>query len=248
MRAPPLVQLALCTCLFAEVAATAFFAVRELRGGESDQTQAQAPVESPGADGGPTTSIPDRGAELDAIIAADKAKPRFHGEILGLFIPSSRDALPPEYKWNCSSYETLPYEQGGQFSLAATIPPPFVGAQKADFPAGAVACDGRLTGANWAYRIDKPCPGELIISRNDGRYFAADVAADRVKTIEVGGRQAVYVESVFGGGFDSSCSVLGARVFIAIPEPFGVTRIEGYNLPTADLMEVGRIVGEATKQ
>jgi len=185
---------------------------------------------------------------MDAIIAADKAKPRFHGEILGLFIPSSWDALPPDYRLNCGNYETLPYDRAGQFNLTAALPPQFAATEKAGFRAGAVACDGRVIAANWAYSFHGSCAGELIISRKESRYFAADVAADRVKTIEVGGRQAVYVEPVLPGGFDSSCSELGASSYIAIPEPFGVTLIEVNNVPTKELSDLGRIVGEATKQ
>lgn len=249
--------------LLAAIGYGTFFAVHTLRertGGEP-QAVAETPTPQPGETqtpvAGETPTIGElQAAELEAIIAGDAAKPRFNGELLGIYIAPSQDAVPAgKYgtdKICLAGSVEVPWEQAAQFNLSVQLPPEFV-FQPDDIETGLGACvdDGRILGAEWVYEYREPQFGDypigrLIIARSIFSYDYPNAAVDRVKVIEAGGRPAILIEPIRPEGVDQlgPTGTIGEVIF---PEPFGMTTIHSYGVPLTILLQVADIVGQATK-
>lgn len=181
-------------------------------------------------------------------INADFAKPRFKGEILGVFIAPPDEPVPDKYTTfaeYCGSEqatsEQMAWDAAGQFALAINLPSQFK-LETDSLNTGVVGCGGKVYAARWSYAVAQPSgyQGTLVIARGVFSHFPFDVSTERVKTIEAGGRPAVLVEPITPDGIGSNAAVI-------FPETFGVTEIQSSGIPLTQLLEVAERVGEVTK-
>ena len=238
----PLLKPVLALLLLAAIGFGTFFAVHTLR-------------EKAGGDSGAVAETPPPGevqaAQLEAIFAADAAKPRFNGELLGIYIAPSDAAVPQQYKSfipECGpAGAPAAWEQAGQFDLSVQLPPEFVYLPD-HYNTGVVAwaCNGQVYSAGWAYQFRDDPGSMLVVSRSVLSYMTPNAAVDHVKAISAGGRQAVLIEPVRPEG-TAQLSPAGTYGAVVFPESFGSTIVCSSGVPLADLLRVAEIVGQATK-
>src|SRR5438132_7518899 len=228
--------------LLAAVAVVSFFLVRILTDDSShDVARGQAnasPAPNP----------------LELILAEDAKKPRFVGEIQGIYISPDEQTVPEQHQVPpCQAKRHVPvsWDQAGQFALNVQLPPKFI-FKPDDMNTGVIACEGaEVYTARWAYELPQPqfvdYPARLFIARGRSSWIYADASADRVKTVDLGGRLAVVVEPVRPEGA-GSLGQDGTQASVSFPETFGMTSVTSTGVPLSDLLEVAKIVGSATKQ
>ena len=225
--------------------ASGFFGIRYLM---DNQAEAEPPPPAvqplgtpiPGGDDAP------KAPPLEIIEADSKAK-RFVGEIQGVFI-APPDVSPPagflNYEGFCGSEkvptEAAPWDLAGQLTLSVQLPSDFV-FQPDSMNTGVIACAGKVYAARWDYKVSLPNSGQgrLTIVRSLLSHIPKDVSANRVKTVEVGGRQAVLVEPLTPDGISSAAAII-------FPEQFGVTEIQSAGIPLTQLLEVAELVAGPT--
>jgi len=226
--------------LLAGVGFGAFFGVRALRdatGGDGSPGEAEAQAPGPI---GPSSEV----------FEAELSKPRFVGEVLGIFIAPAEVPVPDKFvtseelcgRWSLSVQ--VPWEKAGQLGLSVELPPPFV-LDVDSLDTGVIACADhpeKVYAARWEYAATQPSGhlGRLLIVRSLFPYWQYDVAADRVKATVIGGRPAVLVEPITPDGVSSVAAVI-------FPEPFGKTEVHSTSVPLADLLAVAEIVAKATQ-
>jgi hypothetical protein len=235
--------------LLALGAYSSFVLTRELTGdsessanpaGHSQGNEAQAPA----------TSI-----DYEAINANER-KPRFQGELLGVYIAPYGADLPADVKAKqdairasgapCTASRLDPsFEKAGSFNVSFSLPDEFVfdPAQS-----GVVVCnDTNEVGAaaHWMFKTQfNGYQGWVKVSRYfELAAYEASVATDKVSQSAVGGRAAVLIEALFPEtGFAGSASV----IFV---EPSGsgatITAITGDNIPTERVVYIGEIVAQS---
>lgn len=181
-----------------------------------------------------------------SVINDEAAKPRFEGEILGVFIGPA-DKVPDKfvtYDELCGSATTeqVSWEKAGDFDLKLTLPEQY----KLDpnsLHTGVFACGDQVTSASWEYSVLQPggYPGILLIHRSPTRYVEFDASADRVKATEIGGLPAIYVEPLSPSGVASVAGVVfpGERI---------TTTMHSSDIPAADLLKVAEIVAAAIQK
>jgi len=201
----------------------AFFAVRAITGQEGDVH-------------------PSIIAYEDAL-KADQLKPRFEGDVLGVFIAPPDNPVPEQYRGaRCAGSTVLaPWGQAGQFGLSIDLPPKFE-FQPEDLNTGVIACDGHVYAARWAYHFRSAGGGvgSVVIARGEGRWQPYDVAVDGVEIIATGGRPAILLEPIAPDLANTSAVVM-------FPEPFGMTSIQAAGLPMSELLQIAELVGNATR-
>jgi hypothetical protein len=186
-------------------------------------------------------------------IEADKSLPRFNGELLGIRIVAPADPLREKLEresieaicGTASPTTSLPWERAGELALSVEMPTEFV-IQADDPNTGLIGCGDKAFAARWNY-LSKQADGwqaNLMLVRGlaspNARLLVIDAAAQRVSTIDVEGRDAVLISPVTANGRGSASAIV-------FPEPFGVTQITAFDLPTDQLLKVGHIVAAATK-
>ena len=243
--------------LLAGVGFGAFFGVRALR-------------DAPGGDGSPgeaEAQAPGPIGPSSEVFEAELSKPRFVGEVLGIFIAPPEVPVPDKYltfKDICRPDTLTPRvsdERAGQLDLKFQLPPEYI-FQPDSMDTGVIVCAPRdqieilgpeslrlrdpeagvVYAARWEYAATQPSGhlGRLLIVRSLFPYRQYDVAADRVKATVIGGRPAVLVEPITPDGVSSVAAVI-------FPEPFGVTEVHSTSVPLADLLAVAEIVAKATQ-
>ena len=228
-----------------------FFAVRAFRDGSPAEAELPPGPVHPGRE----------------LFREERLKPRFQGELLGIFIAPRAVAVPDKFL----TFEEIcgpdaltarvPDERAGQFDLKVQLPPEYV-FQPESMNTGVIACapqdqmeirgpenlrlkdpeGGVVYAARWDYAVTPytGAPAGVSIDRGLFKYTTFDAAVDRVKVITVGGRQAVLIEPITPDGVSSASLVV-------FPEPFGTTWIAAADLPLSDLLEVAEIVAKATQ-
>ncbi len=198
---------------------------------EGMRTEAQQPVP-------PTLSA-------DSIlqpIKEEQQKPRFAGEILGLFLAPTEEEFPPEYRARRDPTCGFTSAPAG----ALDFPRPVALAQKwvprdpDQFPM-VFACKGSVTHVTYEYVTDGVgLPASIGIIRQVARGNTQNVAAERVVSTVVSGRPAVLIKPITPDG-------LGQTSEILFPEEFGMTNIYAFNLPETELLAIAAAVVEAGK-
>lgn len=206
--------------------------------------------------GGTEAQQPNLGEQLDELEdrrVEEEAEERFVGELLGLYIAPSSDQVPLEFReegerLNAGGCEPLPLEEAGAFALARPLVMP-EGYAVADIDSAhtghnpwALACGGQLYTRGWDYTTTgaEGIPATVAVIRSVLKYDTQDVAASRVSTQVIGGRQAVVISPLLPGG-------LAQKIGVYFPEPFGQTIIHSFNLSEAEVLKVAEAVAEATR-
>ena len=217
----------------------AFSAVRSFRGESEAEPAAQA-------------ATPAAQDELQAIVDADSAKPRFNGELLGIYVAPTDADVPNEYRAfhpECGlAGAPMTWAEAGNLDVSVTLPPDFR-FDPNDHDSGVVAwaCTEEVYYAARAYRFGGNDGPKLIISRGAGRYMHPNASIDRVKVISAGGREAVLIEPMRQEGY-GRLGGAGTNAAVVFPEPFGKTVVQSYAVPLSELLAVAELVGEATRQ
>lgn len=184
--------------------------------------------------------------ELARLLDEEKRKPRFTGEILGIYIAPTPDQWPEEYRqWRDKLLAGGCVEVPPQQGIELDFPRPLVlprGYVPQEGQPEVVACSGIVTSVNWHYTFQAPngLPANIQISRSVARAFDFDVAADRISTKTIGGRNAILIKPV-------TPDAVAQRSAVVFPEAFGATSIEAAYLPEAELLAVTEAVAAASK-
>ncbi len=183
--------------------------------------------------------------ELERLLEEGKQKPRFTGEMLGIYIAPSADQWPEDYKrWRnellAGGCVPAPAHQRATLDFPRPLTLPEGYTLQPDQPE-VVACSGTVTSVNWNYTFAAPngLTANILISRSLAKAFDFDVAADRVSQTTIGGRDAIVVRPVTPDG-------VAQRSAVVFPEPFGTTSIQAAYLPEAELLAVAEAVAKAT--
>lgn len=198
---------------------------------------------------------PAVGARLEELFEArdeEQTDERFNGELLGIYIAPSRDQVPQEFREvrvpGVEGCVSLPLEEARVLAMARPLvmPEGYAVSETDTANTGnnpwALACHGILWTRGWAFTTTGPegTPATVSVIRSTFKYATADVAASRVSTQVIGGRQAIVISPLVPGGFAEQ-----GRIYF--PEPFGKTSISAFNLSEAELLEVAEAVAEATR-
>ncbi len=224
MRKPKVLLTLLSLFALGGIGYATFFAASSLKSGGSAEAEPQTPPE---------------------VFEEERQKPRFQGELLGIFIAPRGVATPEEFapKFTCDTRAELKrVDEAGELDMALNLSDNYK-LDENSLNTGVSICNGKVFAARWAYTVTVTStgyPGEVLISRNPSLDFTADVAEDRVKTLNIEGREAIVAEPITANGISSWSAVI-------FPEPFGKTSIQAAGLALEDLMEVARAVALATK-
>ncbi|HWQ27898.1 MAG TPA: hypothetical protein VNN12_02620 [Dehalococcoidia bacterium] len=199
------------------------------------QTEAQAPETS-----GFTP-------ELQRLLEEEKQKPRFTGELLGIYIAPTEDQWPEEVRERrreivAGGCANAPLEQARELDFPRPLVLPEGYALAPGYPE-AIACGGRVTGINreYTFQASNGLAANVLIARSVSREATIDAAADRVIVTTIAGRDAILVRPVTPDSVMQTSRVI-------FPEPFGTTQILAAYLPESDLLEVAEAVAVATKE
>jgi hypothetical protein len=189
------------------------------------------------------------------LIDAEPTKPRFQGELLGLYLGPT---LPPDLAARnselrtetetCTEIAYQPANTAQRFNLAFTLPQPFV----LDAAATRVAfCEttGSELAVLWEYvaefqhvddGVEIKLPGRLSVIRSFPQVaWQADVAAERVSVITPAGHQAILLAPVVEDtGYGSGATVI-------FPEAGAITTLSSNNVPREDLLVAAEAVAKA---
>lgn len=183
-------------------------------------------------------------ANLDAIdraLHAERVKPRFVGDVSGIFIAPDNTEVPPQYATFdriCKGEQgrSVPWEQAGELDLQLELPDTYV-LQKDDINTDVVACGDTVFVARRVYSTPS---GDVIIGRSRFDYDQVDVAVDRPKAEHINGRDVVIVDPLTPDGTFQNA-------YAWFPEPFGKTFISAVSLSQADFRELVALVASSTR-
>lgn len=195
---------------------------------------------------------PDQAVGLDAELATvqqrsdeDQQKPRFVGELLGIYIAPTTDQWPEQIQREHDElnaggcrYGLLADAAHLDFPRTLNMPPKYT--LTTGFPR-ALACSGSPASIVWEYTVTGPhnTPANLSIVRGVFEAYDFDVASDRISATVIGGRDAILIRA-------NSPDGLAQRSVVIFPEAFGMTAILAFNLSETDLMIVAEAVGVAS--
>lgn len=185
--------------------------------------------------------------------ALDAGKPRFEGELLGIYLGPTEALIAKGIQIDVSKACPSGFTFVADTAYAPPVPKyvPAGATQPAEYvPFGAVpnpgaaVCqdDGRPYTA-WRYYTvpgaDGP-PGEILIVRVTlaRPYRMVDAPADLVGIVSVGGRAAILVEPATQDSAAASTTVL-------FPEATGYLEVQGLAVPSAQVMKVAQSIAEA---
>lgn len=214
-----------------------FFVGRLLTNGGG--TEAQSP------------SVVQRLDDLETIRDAEEAEPRFVGERLGIYLAPTLDGIPPDLlaeneRMQAAGCVVIDVRDAGDLDFPRQL----------EMPEGYTLAPPDIEGSNpWTRR----CGGQtgwvgrryiatgeqgifanVIIVRSRLRYDTQDIAASRVSTQVIGGREAVVIAPLSAGGF-------AERSLVYFPEVFGKTAIHAFNLSGPEMLKVAEAVAEASR-
>ncbi len=189
-------------------------------------------------------------ASLDALAAEEAAKPRFIGEIGGIFIAPEGTKIPDEYvtfEDLCGDLFTKSVEWGraGILNFDVKMPPEYVLEEEDDLLTGVVACGETVTGVNRFYRgptWQNGVQSQVTISRTLGAPFFQDisVAEERPKLMTIEGREVIVIQPLTKDGYEQ-------HGYAWFPESFGVTSLHTVDLPRKDFMSLVKTIARDTQ-
>ena len=184
--------------------------------------------------------------EHQADFAQEEHKPRFSGEIGGIFLASEGTPIPEKYsqgKTICNEQKSwiVSDDQAGVLSLDLQLPEEFV-LDTESLNTGTVACDGGVTVSRKSYLYYWPNgdTGDIVIGRSFLTYDEQSVASDRVRAQKIAGRDVVIINTVTEYGYWD-------HAYAYFPEPFGVTFIQAFSLPRSEFMKLVELVASSTR-
>lgn len=222
-----------------------FIAARELTDGGTSSADPVQPNEPEGP--------PD---PEHVAIGAEQYKPRFKGELLGMYLgpdlaeaPAGaveRNDLLNAEATNClNKFTYRPVETAQRFDLDFTPPSGFTLKPIAVSPSGPVTsavavCSetGAEVGVSWDYGTG--FNGRASVLRTHPRtVWQLDAAAERVSAITAGGQQAILVAPV------NPESGYGSFATVMFPRDDAFTQIHTNDVPLKELLALAEAVGQA---
>jgi hypothetical protein len=180
--------------------------------------------------------------EADIALKVEGNKPRFVGDINGIFIAPQGTTVPEEYVTRedlCGNMPGTPLSlaEAGDLDFELSLPDTYV-FQPDDIRTGVSSCGGTVFRAERAYI--NTSGGEASIGRTRLTMNEMDVSVDRPKAERINGRDVVIIEPLIESGiFQNS--------YAWFPESFGGTYIYAYDLPRKDFMELVTLVASSTR-
>lgn len=223
--------------LLAVVGLGAFAATRSIIQDQPSQADPQVPIATP----------------VVREDISDEDRPRFTGELLGLYIAPEESLIPQEFRdKNAAIRAALPacegskreqsFEQVGELAISLTLPAEFTfDPQESHL----VVCLGSeaVGSAHWEYKTKfNGFDGELRVVNSPGLpNYVTSVAEDRVSVITAGGRPAILIAPL------SPESGYGSTADVIFVESDGVVRtsVSSNNVPLAQLLAAAELVGLA---
>ncbi len=182
----------------------------------------------------------------DPAVIAERGKPRFVGEIGGIFLAPEGTPIPEKYTTFddlCAERKSwiVPDSEAGVLTLDIELPEEYV--LDIESPSnGTIACDGGVMSSNksYIYRLSNGDTANIFIGRSFSDYDTTDVAVERVKVQKVSGREVVIVNTITEDGYWERASAY-------FPESFGMTAIRVSQLPRSEFMKLVEIVASTTR-
>jgi hypothetical protein len=178
--------------------------------------------------------------QLQNTLQADQAKARFKGELLGIFISPTEADWPAAVRRDRScelpvSKRTSPLDFARPFDLPTKWTP-----RDPESPLPLTfACGAAVTTLSYEYvSAGGGPPASLGIVRTVDHALGVDVAADRVTTMQIGGRAAIVVRPASPDG-------IGLTSEVIFPEPFGFTDIYAFSISEQELLAIATSVSAA---
>lgn len=181
------------------------------------------------------------------LISEEESKPRFVGDIGGLFLAPDDSYPVPDghvsYESICGSERTfnVPWEEAGELDFRVDLPKQYVLLED-DMNTGAIACNGIVYAARRAYEVKLPNENSayITIGRSILQHDTQDLAYDRPKLITINGQNVVIATTLNEDG-----SALPSNAWII--ESFGDTFIMASGLPREDFLDLVAIVASSTQ-
>jgi len=182
-----------------------------------------------------------------AVLQEEDAKPKFEGEILGVFIGPPEAKVPDKfvtYEDVCGTQvtEAAGWDEAGPYDLKVALPEPFRLVPDS-MNTGVVACGGTVYAARWEYSALQPSgyPGQLFIVRSRFNAEVFEAPAERIQATEIGGVPAVYIAPLSENG-------IGRAAGVVFPGDAVTTSIISHGIPADDLLKVAEIVAAAIQK
>ena len=180
--------------------------------------------------------------EADIALKVEANKPRFVGDVGGIFIAPEGTPVPEQY----ATYESLcgeqfgksvPWNRAGELDFDITLPEGYV-LQTNDINTDVVACGDTVFVARRVYNV--PSGGQAIIGRTLLTYSDTSVAVDRPQARHINGRDVVVVEPLTNSGLFQNAHAL-------FPEPFGITFIDAIDMSSSEFNKLVAYVASSTR-
>jgi hypothetical protein len=181
------------------------------------------------------------------VINEEAAKPKFEGEILGVFIGPYGAQVPEKfvtYEELCGDQYTVEVDdaRAGDLWLDLRLPDSYK-LDEQSLNTGVIACGDMVYAARWEYSTlqESGVAGRLFISRSLFAYTEFEVSQERIGTQEINGVEAIVVEPLSENGIASQAGVI-------FPGDSATTIIGGNALPLSELLKIAGLVAETLKQ
>ncbi|HXK34066.1 MAG TPA: hypothetical protein VNM91_08660 [Dehalococcoidia bacterium] len=201
----------------------------------------------PGA-GSEATGRPAPAIEPEQIVAtieAGKQKPRFVGELAGVFIAPTpadwpaalREAREERLAGGCRAASR---DRAAHLDLRAE--PDLPGFQQSPPEPQVIECSGSVTSINREYvgTAANGGPATILLTRSVSRALGIDAAEESVSVTTIDGRTAILIRPVSPDGTGQTSNII-------FPEDFGTTTVYAFNLSEPELIRVAEAVAAATK-
>jgi len=178
-------------------------------------------------------------------LTAEAGRPRFVGELLGLFLAPSPDQYPAQLKAErdrllAGGCVSVPTDQAAALAFPKALPLPGNFVPSPETPV-AVACSGQVTGLNYEYSgtAANGFPATITIGRSVSRAWGLDAARDRVAVVSILDTQVIMARP--------ENRAIAQTAQVIIPESFGLTSIYSFSLNETELREVAAAVIAASQ-
>lgn len=183
---------------------------------------------------------------VDPALTAERSKPRFAGEIGGIFLAPEGTPIPEKYTTFddlCTERKSwiVPDSEAGALTLDIELPEEYV--LDTESPSnGTIACDGGVMSSNksYTYRLSNGDTANIFVGRSFSDYDTIDAASERVNAQKIAGREVVVVNTITESGYwERACAYF--------PEPFGMTTIRVSQLPRSEFLKLVELVASTTR-
>lgn len=180
--------------------------------------------------------------EADIAVKAEATKPRFVGDVGGIFIAPEGTPVPERYTTfedTCGDQwgKNVSWEEAGELDFAIPLPATYA-FQPDDINTAVVACGDTVFIARRVYTTASG--GEVIIGRTLFDYSDIDVAVDRPTTQRIADRDVVLIEPITESG-------VFQNAYAYFPETFGKTFVHASNLSRSEFRELVAMVASSTR-